>query len=263
MVDVQKSVQFEVVTNLGAFNRRFGGYCNRRASFPKLGATDFGYRLAEKFDLKLVSRVAPGLCRLTFGNRTNVSIRNSGGISLDVIATVSGAKFRENILFTHRGVSGPAIFTNFQLSLSDRSDLPSISFPEKSAKQSLLESHRSEKKGADDGFKPKVATAFCAGMVRTKCAIPSDESFHAAANWNPSRRVCIHGKSDRAGDEGYAKAEVTLGGIETNEFSSKTMEARRVPGLYFIGEVVDVTGWLGGYNFQWAWASGFAAGQAV
>lgn len=259
VADVRKKERFEVETNLGVVSADSLVIATGGLSFPKLGATDFGYRLAQKFGLQLVPRRA-GLVPLTFGEQDQNFYAQLSGVSLDVIAKVSGAKFRENILFTHRGVSGPAIL---QISNYHNATDPVFLdlFPEKSA-QTLLESQRSEKKELTTVLNQRLPQRF----VQAWCVqnAPSRPMNRFTPRELESIAARLHSWEIRpAGDEGYAKAEVTLGGIDTHELSSKTLEARRFPGLFFIGEVVDVTGWLGGYNFHWAWASGFAAGQAV
>lgn len=259
ITDVQKNIRFEVETNLGALTAESVVIATGGLSFPKLGATDFGYRLAEKFGLEIIPR-RPGLVPLTFAEQEKRSYSELSGISLDVIATVSAAKFRENILFTHRGLSGPAILqiSNY---LRENDPVRINLLPEKSA-QTFLESHRGEKKELTTVLGQWLPQRF----VQTWCEQnrPSRPMNRFIPRELESIATQLHSWEIRpAGDEGYSKAEVTLGGVDTNELSSKTMEARRVPGLFFIGEVVDVTGWLGGYNFQWAWASGFAAGQRI
>ena len=257
VADVRKNLRFEVETNLGTFTADSVVMATGGLSFPKLGATDFGYQLAEKFGLKITPR-RPGLVPLIFAEPEQRSYAGLSGVSLDVVATVPGAKFRENILLTHRGVSGPAI-----LQISNYCDeggpVCLDLLPEKSA-QRLLELHRGEKKELTTVLSQWLPQRF----VQTWCEqnAPSRPMNRYSPRELEDIAARLHSWEIRpAGDEGYAKAEVTLGGIDTNELSSKTMEARNVPGLFFIGEVVDVTGWLGGYNFQWAWASGFAAGQ--
>ena len=255
--EVRKNDRFTVETNAGVFTSESVVVATGGLSFPKLGATDFGYRLADQFGLKIVRR-RPGLVPLTFDGVESGTYSALSGISLDVVATVFSAKFRENILFTHRGVSGPAILqiSNYR---EEGEPVELDLLPEKSALD-LLNFQRTEKK--------ELSTVLCQWLpqrfVETWCQeiMPSrpmnrfsPRELESIAARLHSWRICP------AGDEGYPKAEVTLGGIDTNELASKTMEARQIPGLFFIGEVVDVTGWLGGYNFQWAWASGFAAGQ--
>ena len=257
--DVRKEGRFKVETNLGVFESESLVIATGGLSFPKLGATDFGYRLAEKFNLKMVPRI-PGLVPLTFAEKEQHFYSGLSGISLDVVATVYGVKFRENILFTHRGVSGPVIL---QISNYRRATDPVCLnlFPEKSAQQ-LLESQRSEKKELTTVLSQWLPQRFVQAWCEQNA--PSRPMNRYTPRELESIAAQLHSWEIRPiGDEGYAKAEVTLGGIDTNELSSKTMEARRVPGLFFIGEVVDVTGWLGGYNFQWAWASGAAAGYAA
>jgi predicted Rossmann fold flavoprotein len=228
-------------------------------SFPKLGATDFGHALARKYGLR-VTQLRPGLVPLTLGQNDLTRFAPLSGVSLPVIARAGQVDFEENILFTHRGLSGPAVL---QISSywKPNEDVSFDLYPHESAEEWLVAS-RSEKADLPTllgGIWPKrfaEAWAAChADGVRLAHLTTTDRARLASA---------IHQwKLKPSGTEGYAKAEVTLGGVDTAELSSKTMEARKVPGLFFIGEVVDVTGWLGGYNFQWAWASGHAAGQAV
>ncbi len=259
VAEVQKSDRFQVDTSVGVLTADSVVLATGGLSFPNLGATDFGYRVAERFELKMVAR-KPGLVPLTFAERDRSFCSELSGISLDVVARVASAEFRENILFTHRGVSGPAILQISNYRVADEAVLLNL-FPGKNVRQ-LLEQHRAESK--------ELSTVLCQWLpqrfVQTWCE--QNVKTQPVKRYSPRELDAIASqlhawKIQPAGDEGYAKAEVTLGGIDTNELSSKTMEARSVPGLFFIGEVVDLTGWLGGYNFQWAWASGFAAGQEV
>jgi predicted Rossmann fold flavoprotein len=259
IAEVRKNVRFEVETSLGALTADSVVIATGGLSFPKLGATDFGYQIAEKFGLKVVPR-KPGLVPLTFTEKEQRFYSGLSGISLDVIATFRNASFRESILFTHRGVSGPAIL---QISnYSNLSDLIQLNLlPEKSAQQ-LLAHQRAEKKELTTVLSQWLPQRFVQAWCEQNA--PSRPMNRFTPRELEAIGARLHSWEIRsAGDEGYSKAEVTLGGIDTNELSSKAMEARHVPGLFFIGEVVDVTGWLGGYNFQWAWASGFAAGQQV
>lgn len=256
---VQKNLRFELQTNLGAFASESLVVASGGLSFPKLGATDFGYRLAEQFCVKTVE-TNPGLVPLTFDEVGRKTFSKLSGISLDVMGRVSQTQFRENILFTHRGVSGPAIL---QISNYRKKDEPvSIDlFPEDSA-LNFLRSHGGEKKELATVLTKHLPQRFAQAWCEENA--PSRPMNRISSRELESIATRLHSWNlFPGGDEGYAKAEVTLGGIDTNELSSRTMEARRVPGLFFIGEVVDVTGWLGGYNFQWAWATGFAAGQQV
>lgn len=259
VADVKKNSRFQVATNLGAFSCDSLVIATGGLSFPKLGATDFGYRLAERFGLKIIP-ARPGLVPLIFAEDDRLAYAQLSGISLDVLARVSQASFRENILFTHRGISGPAIL---QISNYWEKSEP-IEFdllPSKSASE-LLSRQRDEKKELGTILGQWLPQRF----VQTWCQqnAPSRPMNRYSPRELEAIATGLHAwKIFPSNDEGYAKAEVTLGGIDTHELSSRTMESRRVPGLFFVGEVVDVTGWLGGYNFQWAWASGFAAGQAV
>lgn len=230
-------------------------------SIPKMGATDFGQRLAKQFGLRLTP-MKPALVPITTDEAAH-GFSAISGVSLDAGAECNGTAFRENILFTHRGLSGPAVLQ--VSSYWERGETilfntaPTLNF------EQLWQEHRSSKttlKNVLAQYLPKrFVEAFC------------DVYAHDIAN-TPFSNLPLKGYTALAerlqawsitpnGTEGYAKAEVTAGGVDTNELSSKTMESKNVRGLYFIGEVVDVTGWLGGYNFQWAWASGVAAGQVA
>ncbi|WPB59055.1 NAD(P)/FAD-dependent oxidoreductase [Xylophilus sp. GOD-11R] len=235
-------------------------------SIPKIGATDFGFRLARQFGLRLVEP-RPGLVPLTFDGTAWAPFAGLAGLALPVeVSTGSGkakTAFLEDLLFTHRGLSGPAIL---QISSYWKEGTPlAVDLaPGVKLADALLHAKQtaSRKKIANEltAWMPsRLADAWSAGdavLERPLADIP-DKSLNALAQrigrWelNPN------------GSEGYRKAEVTVGGVDTRDLSSQTMEARQQAGLFFIGEVVDVTGWLGGYNFQWAWASGFACGQAL
>lgn len=256
--EVRKAERFVLETNAGSLESSAVVVATGGLSFPKLGATDFGYRIARQFGLK-VTAVKPGLVPLTFIPEDQ-SLSALSGLSVPVTARFNGRVFEENLLFTHRGLSGPVI-----LQISSYWDgKGTIEFnllPGKSAAD-LVQQGRREAIDAltllSREWPRRFAEAWCARYAPRK-------SFpHYKAQELASLTTMLEAWPLRfSGTEGYPKAEVTLGGVDTSELSSKTMEARRVPGLYFIGEVVDVTGWLGGYNFQWAWASGHAAGQVV
>jgi len=228
-------------------------------SIAPLGATDFGYRLARQFGLTIVEPW-PALVPFTLSRESLRQLGPLSGISLDAVVSCDGRQFRENILITHRGLSGPAIL---QISSYWRPKL-SITInllPELDALDVLTEQENKEITLANflSQFLPRrFALAWCA------LNFPSQ----ALKRYTPHELAEIARKLNQwevvpTGTEGYRKAEVTAGGISTAELSSQTMAARKVAGLYFIGEVVDVTGQLGGFNFQWAWASGYAAGQNV
>ncbi|HET6842093.1 MAG TPA: NAD(P)/FAD-dependent oxidoreductase [Candidatus Angelobacter sp.] len=228
-------------------------------SIPKMGATSFGYDLARQFGLAIVE-CRPALVPLTLNADDRKRYCDLSGVSTEVVATTtnSSPRFREKMLITHRGLSGPAIL---QISSYWKKSEPIVMdlAPEKDLTAPLRQ--------------PKARRDLASAKVAFHAALP----VRLAERWleqNPPVGWSNHALEElerRAhgwqivpdGTEGYDKAEVTAGGVDTNELSAKTMESRKVPGLFFIGEVVDVTGHLGGFNFQWAWASGFSAGQAV
>ena len=254
---VSKPEAFRITSSHGVFSADSLVVATGGLSFAKIGATDFGYRLAEQFGLKLIPS-RPGLVPLTLGPGELTAFSDLSGLSVDVVAVRDEASFRENILFTHRGLSGPAI-----LQISNYCP-PGVTFaidllPEISAIELLSASRQSGKE-----LKTVLAQHLPARFAQAWCEyFAISKPMHRYSNdelADIARRLKSWELRPPA-TEGYAKAEVTLGGVDTNEMSSKTMESRRVPGLFFVGEVVDVTGWLGGYNFQWAWASGHAAGQ--
>ena len=228
-------------------------------SIAPLGATDFGYRIARQFGLK-IEETKPGLVPLTLTKDVLQQLSPLSGVSVDASVRSNGKEFRENLLVTHRGLSGPAIL---QISSYWKPGLPiEIDLlPDQDALKLLREHETSETSLAKllSQFLPKrFAQAWCELNFPSK---PINQ--YTPRQLSEIATKLHHWSVIPSGTEGYKKAEVTAGGVSTNELSSKTMEARNVAGLYFIGEVVDVTGQLGGYNFQWAWASGFAAGQFV
>ena len=254
--EVRRSDRFVLATNTGAIEGAALVVATGGLSFPKLGASDLGYRLARQFDLRL-TETRPGLVPLTFAPE-DAALGALSGVSLPVVARCHGVAFEEAMLFTHRGLSGPAIL---QISSFWREGEPIIfDLLAGTPPAELLAQARRE------AIDPVTLLARCwpRRLAETWCArhAPAKSFAHfTAAEQAALAAQLAQWTMQFAGTEGYAKAEVTLGGVDTAELSSKTMEARKVPGLFFIGEVVDVTGWLGGYNFQWAWASGHAAGQ--
>lgn len=228
-------------------------------SIPPLGATDFGYQIAHQFGLK-IQDPRPALVPFTLSRQVLRELSPLSGVSIDALVSCKGQEFRENILITHRGLSGPAIL---QISSYWFPGLPvTINLlPDHSALELLREQENREMELATflSQFLPRrFAHAWCALNFQSQ----------PLKHYTPLQLMDIAQKLNHwdiipAGTEGYKKAEVTAGGVDTNELSSQTMESKNVPGLYFIGEALDVTGQLGGYNFQWAWASGFAAGQSV
>jgi predicted Rossmann fold flavoprotein len=257
--NIRKILRFQVETSLGPMECDSLVIATGGLSFPKIGATDFGYRLAKQFGLA-VTPTRPGLVPLLFGMEEQGVFGVLSGVSLDAVASGNGGRFRENILFTHRGLSGPAILQVSNYRDADGAITLDL-LPEKSALELLLAQRQTNKelKTVLAQFLPqRFVQAWC-----ERCAPSRPLNRYSTAELEDIAARLHAWKIQPSGTEGYAKAEVTLGGIDTAELSSKTMVSRRVPGLYFIGEVVDVTGWLGGYNFQWAWASGHAAGQFV
>ncbi len=228
-------------------------------SIPKMGATGFAYDLARKFGLKVVEP-RPALVPLTLGG-DEILFRDLSGVAAPVEARAGKAAFREAALFTHRGLSGPAIL---QISSHWRHGEPvEIDFLPGHTATWLLDAKRTHpratlRKLLADALPTRLADTLADQLaLSTELANTPDQALADA-----QRRLSAW-RFHPNGTEGYAKAEVTIGGIATAGLSSQTMAARDVPGLYAIGEAVDVTGWLGGYNFQWAWASGWAAGQAI
>jgi predicted Rossmann fold flavoprotein len=267
VTEVQKTSRedrdvFVVRTEGESFSARRLVVATGGLSIAKMGATAFGYDLARQFDLK-IEPPRPALVPLTFNDRNIRRWRDLAGISTEVVASTLNLidqqrqAFRENMLFTHRGISGPAI-----LQISSYWDGKAPIYLDLAPGRDLAAELRSRGNRDQGSWKTLLRELLPRRFAdRWLEAYPltgnSDRNFADAEQqlhaWNP----------EAEGTEGYGKAEVTAGGVDTDELSAKTMEARKVPGLFFIGEVVDVTGQLGGFNFQWAWASGFCAGQAV
>ena len=233
-------------------------------SIPKIGATDFGYRVARQFGLRLVE-TRPGLVPLTFDEQAWAPYAQLSGLSLPVRIETGTKKargeFLEDLLFTHRGLSGPAVLqissywregTPIRLNLAPDIDLP----------VALARAKASSRKRIANELALLVPSRLADTWVQQESAWqrPIAEASDKALAQLAERLA--RWELTPTGTEGYRKAEVTLGGVDTRDLSSQTMESKQ-PGLYFIGEVVDVTGWLGGYNFQWAWASGHACAQAL
>jgi predicted Rossmann fold flavoprotein len=263
VTDVSRPDDFRVETSHGGFTAPALVLATGGLSIPKMGATGFAHEIARRFGLGLVEPL-PALVPLKADSEALGFAPVLAGVSLAAIVSCGAQSFRESILFTHHGLSGPAIL-----------QISSYWRPGDTIRLDLL---------------PDVAAAANGFLIERKQARPRAEARTALAEMMPARlaqalaEACLPtgpmaNIPDRTlaafaarlkgwevrpgGTEGWAKAEVTLGGIDTRDLSSKTMEANRVPGLYAIGEAVDVTGWLGGYNFQWAWSSGWCAGEAV
>ncbi|HYE26029.1 MAG TPA: NAD(P)/FAD-dependent oxidoreductase [Clostridia bacterium] len=226
-------------------------------SIPKMGATGFGYDVARQFGLK-IRQPRPALVPLTLDEADRARYCDLAGVAAEVVASVDSQQFREKMLITHRGLSGPAIL---QISSYwDRSNPITLDLaPGRAVTDSLLG--------------PKGPRDLAAARNAVRSVLPNRLAdrwleLHPPEGWSNRaiaefERQLHHWRVVPNGTEGFDKAEVTAGGVDTDELSAKTMESRKVPGLFFIGEVVDVTGHLGGFNFQWAWASGYCAGQAI
>jgi predicted Rossmann fold flavoprotein len=260
ITDIQKPDRFRIETDGGAIAADAVVLATGGLSIPKMGASGFAYDIVKKFGLGL-TEIRPGLVPLVFAGEQWAWMQGLSGISFDAVASAGKAAFHETALFTHRGLSGPAILqiSSYWQNSAIRLDmLPGID-----AYDFLLERKAARPKAE---LKTVLAEKLPARLAHNLLqpplgnhiigAMPNQALKNTAGMIN---RFALH----PSGTEGFAKAEVTLGGVDTAGLSSKTMEAHTVKGLYVIGEAVDVTGWLGGYNFQWAWSSGFAAGLAV
>lgn len=255
--EVSKTDIFYLNTSRGKLRSQSLVIATGGLSIPTLGATDFGHRVAEQFGIK-INPCYPALVPFTFKNSDLKIFGNLAGVSLEVIATIDPVSFREGMLFTHKGLSGPAILqisSYWKPGQSVTIDLlPNVDI------QKLLKTAAKQKTSLKNFLKSYLPSRLC--DVLCDHFFPNKPlQQYSLKEFEEIAKFLHHWRVTPQGTEGYAKAEVTAGGVDTDELSSKTLESKKVPGLYFIGEVVDVTGWLGGYNFQWAWASGFAAGQ--
>jgi predicted Rossmann fold flavoprotein len=257
VLEVTKTTAFGIRTARTEFRSPKLVVATGGLSIPKMGATSFGYDLARQFGLK-VREPWPALVPLLFASEDRSHYCDLAGLSTEVIASCDGAQFKEKMLITHRGLSGPAI-----LQISSYWQPPSPVLIDLAPESKLTAAFDN----AQTARNLKTLNAAFREFLPNRLAdrwlqLNAPSAFNDRALAELDRRA--HGwEIHPAGTEGYEKAEVTAGGIDTGELSAKTMESRRVPGLFFIGEVVDVTGHLGGFNFQWAWASGVSAGRAV
>ena len=254
---VEPGSRYQVASSRGSFESERLVVATGGTSIPQMGATDFGLRLARQFGLRVVEP-RPALVPLTLGSADRQILAPLSGISIDALARAGKQQFRENILVTHQGLSGPAIL---QISSYWKPGEPiSIDLlPDSSASELLareLTSSRELKTILGQHWPARFAQAWTDLNGGSKPLRQySNRSLTQLAE------DLHHWRLSPTGTEGFRKAEVMAGGVDTAQLSSKNMECRHLPGLHFIGEVVDVTGHLGGYNFQWAWASGYAAGQ--
>lgn len=253
---------YHIKTSLGDFGSESLVMATGGLSIPKIGATSFGYKIAEQFNIPVIN-IAPALVPFTFSLKDLELYEGLSGISFDAEVTCSKTTFRENVLMTHRGMSGPAILQiSSYWTPGDEiivKILPDLNWSE----------HLAQKKEAvpKQALKTVLTEVLPARLVQR---LWEREMI-------PQKNMADLSKKDIAalvqlftqftikpnGTEGYRKAEVTLGGVNSDYLKARTLEVKSMPNLYFIGELVDVTGWLGGYNFQWAWSSGFAAGQVA
>jgi hypothetical protein len=255
--EVTRGVEFVVQSTNAEFRAPALVVATGGLSIPKIGATSFGYDLARQFDLN-IREPRPGLVPLVLEAEDRSRYCDLTGVSADVIASCSGQQFHEKMLITHRGLSGPAILQissywkkpdQIHIDLGPSAELTAVFHDPKTAR--TLTTLRAE-------FRKSLPARFADRWLE----------LHAPTSWTNTALADVERQAHAwaitpAGTEGFEKAEVTCGGVDTDELSAKTMESRKVPGLFFIGEVVDVTGQLGGFNFQWAWASGAAAGRAL
>ena len=263
--DSASATSYQIDTDRGPVTARSLVVATGGLSIPKIGATDFGYRLAQQFGVPLVER-RPGLVPLTFDGEAWAPYAALAGLALPVAISTgnrkSGATFHEDLLFTHRGLSGPAVLqissywqsgTPLSIDLAPGTDLPSWLADAK------LRSRKRIANELSTIVPGRLADAWAQQHAdwQRPIAEASDKALARLA------QQLAHWELQPTGTEGYKKAEVTLGGVDTRALSQQSMECRTQPGLYFIGEVVDITGWLGGYNFQWAWASAHACAQAL
>ena len=261
VLSLKQEGRFHVETASAIFEAESVVVATGGLSIPKMGATGFGYDMAKQFGLRVVP-CRPALVPLVFNEEDRGRWCDLSGVSTEVVAKAGAGKkrgsFREKMLVTHRGLSGPAILqasSYWQQGEALEIDLaPGIEV----MARLLIHNARRDVEAAELALR----TALPSRMAERWMAL------HPPQSWTNASLAAIEQQLHAwritpAGSEGYAKAEVTAGGVDTAELDAKTMQCRKVPGLYFIGEVVDVTGWLGGYNFQWAWASGFSAGQSV
>lgn len=259
--DVGGKRTFTLQTNLGSYEAQSLVIATGGLSIPKMGATDFGYGVAKQFGLK-VQPCRPGLVSLTLDSKDLKEIEGLSGTSAEAVVSCRGQSFRDAMLFTHTGLSGPAI-----LQISNYwgpGDPITINLLPECDLADAITQWQKERPRAE--LKTLIGERLTKRLAEQWLAVTCGNK--PVSQYNKKEIAAIsarfhHWRVIPSGTSGYRVAEVTMGGVDTDELSSKTFESHRVKGLYFIGEVVDVTGWLGGYNFQWAWASGRCAGEYV
>ncbi len=254
---MHKGERFTLETTSGAMSCQSLVIASGGLSIPKMGATGFGHQIAKEFGLRTTPTRA-GLVPFTFSDQVRSEYEELAGVSFPIEASLERAHFQENILFTHKGVSGPAILQISSFWEEGRSiDIQLIPPGEL---RRLLREHGSSSKTVGTLLQDILPKRFLKKFLDSAISGRTMSSFRASEQ-EQLIQLFAQWRLIPDGTEGYRTAEVTVGGVDTRDLSSKTFQAEKVQGLFFIGEVVDVTGWLGGYNFQWAWASGYCAGQ--
>lgn len=255
----KRDTEFHIKTSVGGMHCESLIVATGGLSIPKMGATPFAYELAKQFGLNIVDP-RPGLVPFTFGGELLAAMSELSGVSTKASIDTGEIAFDEALLFTHRGLSGPvALQASSYWNLGNEIEVDLVRGVDVLARL---------KEGRENAPKKKLSSILETFMPSRLAQYIADETFgdlriadHSNAKLEEVAKRISAWRLKPVGTEGYRTAEVTIGGIDTNDLSSKTMEARNVAGLFFIGEAVDVTGWLGGYNFQWAWSSGYVAGQ--
>ncbi len=255
---IERNDRFVLTTAEGIIDTASVVIATGGLSIPQIGASDFGYKIARQFGIKVLA-TRPALVPLKVEASTLNMFTKLSGVSQDSLVSYGDMQFRENILFTHRGLSGPAILqiSSYLEKFSGEEIIINL-LPDVDLKKEFV-SYKNSKQSVANFLKNYLPNRFVEAIMtndfdRSITDLKNSILFDIAEG--------IHQfKVTISGSEGYQKAEVTIGGVDTDELSSKTMESQKIPGLFFIGEAVDVTGWLGGYNFQWAWSSGYVAGQ--
>ena len=259
VVSISKDENFLITTNKDQYSSESVVIASGGVSIPKMGATGFGYDIARQFGHR-ITETKPGLVPFLLPEKERKRFSEISGVSADTIVAVGKMSFRENTLFTHRGLSGPAMLQ--ASSYWSEGMVLRVNFLPDMDLTTILETNRSSKISLGNFLSGFLPQRFVSIIVPENIAA---KTLNQISNAELKEIVSILHDYNfcPSGTEGYDKAEVTCGGVDTRELSSKTMESNKVKGLFFIGEVVDVTGWLGGYNFQWAWASGYAAGEQL
>jgi len=258
VTSIEKNDRFILKTTTGVIEAASVVIATGGLSIPQIGASDFGYKIARQFGIKVLA-TKPALVPLKVDAAILKMFTQLSGVSQDSLVSYGDTQFRENILFTHRGLSGPAILQiSSYLEKFSGEEIEINLLPDTDLKHEFVANKNSKQTVANF-----LKNYFANRLVETISTPDFDRSITDIKN---SALFAIAEKIHQfkviiSGSEGYQKAEVTAGGIDTDELSSKKMESQKIPGLFFIGEAVDVTGWLGGYNFQWAWSSGYVAGQ--